>query len=265
MNQEEEKNLSEEEKGEEEAKESEAKSGTQENPLAPESQSGDEGKKTEAEAKPEMSKEERSHQAEMRRLREELEAAKRQLNSYREEKQGSITDKALNDLGITREDLNDPDSMKLAENYMKGLANGEKDPAAYAHRQFFIDSRTARIEAKRATEEQAAKQLQLNQSIEADKANFAREFPGESIAAVMQEGSEFRKAFAGIDLNGNVTAYYRAYKAIKGNGAPSQEAKGMGVPQTGGASTKATQGKSLDDMTDEEFQAWEREHGFAVR
>lgn len=237
---------------------------------ATEAQGTESGAKAEAEnaetgKKAEMPKDERSRQAEMRRLNDENARLKRQLEQYRTAREGAVSDTALQELGLTKDDLKDSENLALAEDYMAGLAKGEKDPALYAFRKAKMRANEAKKEADaKAKAETEAKERQTK-AVEADAKEFARLFPNVDIGKVTSPDSDFmRKHGNDANLMGNVTGTYAKYLQEKENERRTTEtAKQMANPPTGGQQGTESGDDALPDpsWSWEDFRAWQRKHG----
>lgn len=222
--------------------------------------------------KPAQTKEQNAYQAEMRRLREENAKLKRSNQAYQDREKSAITDKALEDLGLERKDLEAPENLKLASSYMEGLSKGETNPALYAYKQQRIEAKKAKAQADAESAEKAKKEEAERKTIREDSERFAKEYPDVKLLEVLKPDSDFAKAMAkrGIDVSGHVTEYYGLYLDLQGASQPKatpEKAKAMGVPPTNGQ-IATNPGQTADeppDIDDPDFDAkfaeWEIRHG----
>lgn len=160
--------------------------------------------------------------AEMRRRNEELQKRIAQLES---ENRDNITDGVLKELGFSRTDLEDADTMEVAKAYMKGLANGVENPKAYAYESLYRNKREAERQAREKSDTEAQARAKEEAAVKADIESFRKKFPNEDIREVADSNSDFMKAFGSVVTNGNVTKYYEIYRNMKGASKKIDEAE----------------------------------------
>jgi uncharacterized protein YjiS (DUF1127 family) len=180
------------------------------NPQAENTSSGDGNKADEENRKSQSSKE----NARFAQLRRENERLAKELDATKSELRGNISDTALKDLGLTREDLKDESNMALARSYMKAVANGEENPTLSAYK----EQRSEALKRDNIAREQARLEANRNTAIQEDAKNFAKAFPKDNIVEITKDNTEFMRMYGQVpDLMGNVTKYYGIYKSLKGN------------------------------------------------
>lgn len=211
------------------------------------------------EAKKVQSSEENARYAKLRRQYEEQ---KKRIEVLESEKRESITDNALKELGLTREDLKDEENMELANAYVKSLASGAENPKANAYELVYKAKRESAKKAKEEAEAKTKLEQAENAKILEDKNKFVKEFPNVDLGTLLETNSDFRKVFSDVDLAGNVTTYYRIYTQLKGANKKVTEAqKANANPYVSGTSANANAKVSDEDvlkMSDKDYQAWRK-------
>lgn len=208
--------------------------------------SGTEDKPTD-EDKP-WKNEKNARYAQLRRDNEEL---KKRLDALQSERRENITEQALKDLGLTREDLSDDDNMLVATEYTKALAKGEQDPIAYAYRTVYRKSMEAKRKASEETAKEAKAKEETAKKVKADTENFKAAYPNVNINDLVKDGSEFNDLFGDVpDIIGNVTKYFGKYLKMKGMASTqpkkaTEADKAKGQPYVGGNNTNSQGGERL--------------------
>lgn len=191
--------------------------------------------------------EENARYAQMRRENEEL---KKRLDAMQSEKRENITEQALKDLGLTRDDLKDEDNMAIASEYTKALAKGEQDPIAYAYKTAYKRTQEAKRKASEETAKEAKAKEETAKKVRADADSFKERYPNVNINDLVKEGSEFNELFGDVpDIIGNVTKYYGKYLKMKGDTAQTKKTteadKAKSQPYTGGNNSNSDGGRKL--------------------
>lgn len=218
---------------EEETKQAEAEE------KEPEAEKADETPK--AEEKEKQSREKDSYYAKLRRQREEAMAEadklRKENEGYRMKERESVTDEALRNLGITREQLSDPDTMALARGYAEATAKGEENPTAYAYRKLFNDRREADTKAKADAEAKAQADAKAKEETDNAFKELTKAYGRDALKDISDENSVFMKKYGAVVTAGNLNALYGIYKADMK--AALDKAKDNGTLNTGTETGKA--------------------------
>ena len=225
------------------------KGGT-ENPTTESEESETKDKGTEGEGdngkpKTKQTREEDARYAEMRRQNEKLQ---REIEEYRKRDIERVSDKALNDLNLKREDLNDEDNARLVKAYEKAVAEGVENPVGYAYRSEYARSQ----EAKKKSAEEGA-------NIRKDIEDFKKMYGSKVYNEIMEPESAFQKKLGKKLRPGNLCDLYDTYMLTIG-----EEPKAAKPTEIDKAKSTAPSGKSgssmkpadLKAMSDEEYQRW---------
>lgn len=258
----------EEEKTTEEAQQSETKEENKSSDVKePEPQKAEETSGTEDESSTEDKPWKNEKNARFAQLRRENEELRKSVAALQSEKRENITEQALKDLGLTRDDLSDEDNMLVANEYTKALAKGEQDPIAYAYRTAYRKSQEAKKQAKEETAREAKVKEETAKKVKADTDNFKAKYPNVNINDLVKEGSEFNDLFGDVpDIIGNVTKYYGKYLKMKGvtqtqSKKDTEADKAKGQPYFGGNNSNSQGGGKLTKeqamaLPPKEFEAY---------
>lgn len=210
-----------------------------------------------------QSSEENARYAELRRQNEEQ---RKRIEALESEKRESVSDSALKELGLTREDLKDEENLSLANAYIKALANGAENPKASAYETLFKSKRESAKKAKEEADNKAKLDQVEKSKINEDKLQFSKEFPDVNIAEITKSDSDFRKTFSELsdeEMIGYITKYYRIYAKMKGlTNKPTESDKAKSTPFVSGTSANATTQVSEEDilkMSQKDYEKWRRE------
>lgn len=159
-----------------------------------EKQAGNKKPDSAAPDKPRQSRKEDSYYAQLRREKEkaqkEAEDAKKALF---ETKSSMVSDETLEKLGLKREDLSDPDKLKLAGFYGEAEKEGSEDPAGYAYRKAYEE----RLDIDRKASDQAREAKERSEALGKKVADvFQSHGIGKDEAlSMMKDDSDFAKRF----------------------------------------------------------------------
>ena len=222
-----------------------------------ENESADGGSQTDTE-KAKQSRAENAKFAEMRRRNQALEAENKRL---REAQKAGISETALSELGLNKDDM-DEDDKRLYNAYVDAVLSGKDNPKDYAYSTAYRQSKEAKREAQRLQAEKESKDKELTEKVRTDVQNFQKKFPSVDMQKVIND-QEFNDYFKekGIELTGNVTTYYSIYREVKGlDKGNSQEDKSRGALPSATGSNVSVGSKDIRKMTDEEFDAYWKTH-----
>lgn len=170
-----------------------------------------------AEEKEKQSREKDSYYAKLRRQREEAmaeaEKLRKENEGYRKKERESVTDEALKNLGITRGQLSDPDTMALARGYVEATAKGEENPTAYAYRKLFNDRREADSKAKAEADAKAQAEAKAKEETDNAFKELTKAYGRDSLKDISDENSAFMKKYGAVVTAGNLNALYGIYRA----------------------------------------------------
>lgn len=217
--------------------------GNQSEPQNSDNQSGTDESKAIEEAKKAWKTEENARFAKMRRENEEL---TRKLQLYESERRENISDKTLEALGFTRDDLKDEENLAVAKAYVKAVANGEENPKATAYEESYRNKKKAQREEQEKKANADKIKAETDKKVEDDIKAFKEAFPNENIADLVKSDSDFMKSCGSLVKDGNVTEIYKVYRALKGlDNKNSETKKSVSTPFASGSNTNAKSGKEL--------------------
>lgn len=190
--------------------------------------------KTEGEGKRKQSREEDSYYAKKRKEWEATEAEnaklKKQVEAYRQSERDSFSDDALKDLGIKREELAEEDNLKLAKYYVKGLAEGEQNPTAYAYRKLREEANAEKAEKAKAVQQEKERTEAYNKAFDEISKTYGSNAVKNDIG---NKDSAFMKEYGELVTEENIARLYTIYR----NHSKELErlAKKSGTPPTNGS------------------------------
>lgn len=189
-------------------------------------------------------------EAEKRQLEGELKESRKQVQALRT---GSVSDEALADLNITRDDLSDPDNLRLAELYTEATRKGEENPAAYAYRMQNAEYRGQSQKARQAEEERRT----ISENARKDRAEASRKYGKEWVDRTLNSDSDFMRLYGNILTHDNFAVLLEAYRTTSDSRARSMG----GFSRSGGKPAEAKADPDFLHMTDEEFSEYKRRNG----
>ena len=198
----------------------EAEEGTEtpaEGQDVPENDGGNAPEKAkDGEEKKKQTRSQDSYYAKLRRRKEELEAENGRLKAenegYRSDERKSVTDEALSDLGLSREDLEDPRCMHLAKLYAKASAEGEQNPAAYAYRRQREEDREAQARAEAETKAKADAETAMKERTDAAFRDFTGKYGKDAFRDLTDGNSLFMRKYGNIVTPDNLVALYGIFR-----------------------------------------------------
>lgn len=143
-----------------------------------------------AEDKPRQSRREDAFYAQLRRDKEK---AEREAQEARKALGSMVSDETLDKLGLKRDDLSDPDKMRLAGFYREAERDGSEDPAGYAYRKAYEE----RLDAERKSSERAREEKERSEALGKGIAEVFRSHGvgKEDALSMMRDDSDFAKRF----------------------------------------------------------------------
>lgn len=205
MEQEEVKTEVETEKVETEVKEEKTEPKVEEQPT-PKNDSDNGAEKTEAKK---QSRDQDSYYAKLRRERDALKA---ENEKFKENERKSISKEALENLGLEKEELNDPENLKLAKLYVEATTKGEENPTAYAYKQFRILAKEAKEQEARELENQEAQKAEMKRVTDEAFSNFTKAYGNEAFKDLTNKESLFMKKYGDVVTPTNLVKLYGIYK-----------------------------------------------------
>ena len=187
-----------------------------------------------------------------RELSDKLKVANETISGLRSQ---SVSDEALKDLGLTKDDLKDSDNLRLAELYAEGQKNGVENPAAYAYRKQNSELRNISERERKAREERDVERENARKDREQAAAKYGAEF----VSRALNKDSEFMKQYGRILNHENFAVLMDVYS----RGSDERARKQGSFAQPGYRAGSSSETDSADDirgMTDAEFQAFKRKH-----
>ena len=208
-------------------------------------------KAEEGDGKKKQSRAENSYYAKLRRAKEELEAENGRLKAenegYRANERKSITDEALANLGLDREDLNDPKNMRLAKLYAEASAKGEENPTAYAYRRFRTEEREAREKDEAEAKAKADSEAEAKRKTDEAFKSFTDKYGKDAFNSdLVSKDSLFMKKYGDVVTPDNLMKLYSIYADdVK---AEKEKAKDNGTFDTSDDGSTAPKKKYAEDF-----------------
>ena len=205
--------------------------------------------------------------AAMRRQLEEKEALIKardeEIARYKSIEVNGVSNESLTELGLKREDLSDTNKLNLAKAYDEGKLKGEQNPREYAYKTAY--SKDRELEANALKEKQAKEDAdkQFATTINSFRSKYGEEAYKKDLA---DENSDFRKRYSKVLNTNNLLDLYEIYKGE--NAVDDESATHRTIPPSGnngGGLTAKDFDNPLDElsnMTDEQYRAYKKEHGY---
>lgn len=171
---------------------------------------------TEEEGKKKQSRDENSYYAKKRREREALEAENARLKGenekLRESKRNAVSDEALSDLGMSKEDLKDDENLRLAELYAQGAMKGEENPASYAYKALREEARNAKAKAEEEARKKTEAEEAGKKAVDDAFADFTKTYGKEAFGDLTNQESLFMRKYGKVVTAGNLVELYGIFK-----------------------------------------------------
>ena len=224
-------------------------------------ESGKEGdaekQEPEKKQKSKQSPKENAHYAEMRRKNRELEEKVRRLESEKTKvifdgRKNAIPESVLEDLGLSA--IEDEDDLFLAEKYLEAEKNGSDNPASAANAAY-----RKRVREQRAEQAKAEEKAKTDEIIAKDLKDLEAKYGKDGLKDAMDKEGEFAKTFGKYVQYGGMTELYGFYLQTKESARQASEnARKSGTPPlpNGSSQDRESGEKSVEDMSDEEFEKW---------
>lgn len=163
-------------------------------------------------AKTEAKKQSRAEDSYYAKLRRERDALKAENDKFKESERKSISNEALENLGFERDDLNDPENLKLAKLYVEATTKGEENPTAYAYKEFRKQIKEAKQKEAEALELQKSQEAEAKKNVDEAFASFTKAYGSEAFNDLTDKNSLFMKKYGDIVTANNLVKLYGIYK-----------------------------------------------------
>ena len=168
----------------------------------------------------------------------------------------NVADKTLKDLGLTKDDLKDPENLKLAEYFAEGQQQGLENPAAYAYRKQLMELKGYSEQQRKAQEAKA----KIEQDARADREKANAKYGADFVAQALARDSAFMKNYGAILNHDNFLVLLDVYSKTSEKAAREQGSfAGSGGRRGGAANENAA--SDFSRMSDKDFLEFKRKNG----